>query len=420
VIRWLAALLFALLASQSMASAEPVDPAYAARASDLLTYLKAPQRPEALFAPSFLEAVPPDQIEQVARQLLERNGKPLAVDKIEASGPGTGNIEIGYEQARVRMALTIEPQDAHRIIGLLITSTTQRDDGPARILADFAALPGQSSVLVARLDQLAAPVLELNPTKPLAIGSSFKLWILAEAAAQVKAGKRKWSDVISLGAPSLPSGISQDWPRATPMTLQGLATLMISISDNTATDTLLLALGRTAVGRHAPQTPAALPVLSTLEAFALKMKSNEDLRLRWENGNLDARQKLLEAEGKRLTRASVIAAALVDAPAHIATVEWFASPSDMARTMDELRKQNDPQALAILSIAKGLLVDDARQFAYIGYKGGSESGVIAMNFLVKNKRGEWYAICGAWNDPAAQVDRARFSTLMARAAALVR
>ena len=38
---------------------------------------------------------------------------------------------------------------------------------------------------------------------------------------------------------SLPSGITQSWPAGSPVTLQTLATLMISISDNTATDTLV-------------------------------------------------------------------------------------------------------------------------------------------------------------------------------------
>ncbi len=419
MIRWLAALFLALLASPSIVAAKPVDPAYAARASDLLTYLKAPKRPETLFAPSFLAAIPPAQIEAVARQLLERDGTPLAIQQIEETGPGTGNIEIGYERAAVRMALTIGPASDDRIIGLQITSTAQRDDGAAKILAEFSALPGESSLLVTRLDQRAPPVIERNASKPLSIGSSFKLWILAEAADQVKGGKRKWSDVVPLGSPSLPSGILQDWPPATPMTLQTLATLMISISDNTATDTMLRALGRAQVGHHAPQGAATLPILSTIEAFALKMKSNDDLRLRWEQGDIVSRTKLLEAERKRLTRESVIAATLAGAPSHIDTVEWFASPQDMARTLDELRKLNDPHALAILGISKGLLVEDAGRFAYLGYKGGSESGVIAMNFLVRNKRGEWYAICGAWNDPKAPVDNGRFSALMARVAALV-
>src|SRR5690606_39753601 len=56
--------------------------------------------------------------------------------------------------------------------------------------------------------------------------------------------------ILEAGDVSLPTGILQEWPVGTPMTIQSLATLMISISDNTATDVLLRVAGRdTEIGR---------------------------------------------------------------------------------------------------------------------------------------------------------------------------
>jgi beta-lactamase class A len=101
-----------------------------------------------------------------------------------------------------------------------------------------------------------------NPDKALAIGSAFKLYILGELVRAFTAGERKWSDVVPLKAVtmSLPSGILQEWPTGTRMTLQSLAKLMIFRSDNTAANHLLLALGREKVkasrrtlGSHAPK-----------------------------------------------------------------------------------------------------------------------------------------------------------------------
>ncbi len=71
-----------------------------------------------------------------------------------------------------------------------------------------------------------------------AIGSAFKLYVLSTLSREIAARRRSWNDVVPLDQRSYPSGILQDWPQGTPMTLQTLATLMIAISDNTATDQL--------------------------------------------------------------------------------------------------------------------------------------------------------------------------------------
>jgi hypothetical protein len=57
----------------------------------------------------------------------------------------------------------------------------------------------------------------------------------------------------------------------------------------------------------------------------------------------------------------------------------------------------------------------AANWGYVGYKGGSEPGVISMSFLLQAKDGTWYALSASWNNSAAVVDESRFIALMSRA-----
>src|SRR3546814_8130640 len=68
-----------------------------------------------------------------------------------------------------------------------------------------------------------------------AVGSIVKLYILDELAAQVAAGKRRWSDVVPLSHQSFSSAGTANWPKDTPVTVQSLANWMISVRDNSAT-----------------------------------------------------------------------------------------------------------------------------------------------------------------------------------------
>jgi len=72
-------------------------------------------------------------------------------------------------------------------------------------------------------------------------------------------------------------------------------------------------------------------------------------------------------------------------------------------------------ALPILAVNPGIAPADAKRWRYLGYKGGSEPGVIAMHFLAQARDGDWYALSASWNNPAARVDEPRFVALMTRA-----
>jgi beta-lactamase class A len=416
------ALLFAFAAPA--AAADP-SPEFSRHAADLIGLLDGRTEPDKLFSPAFLAQVPAAQVKSVAADLKATHGAVKKVNRIEASSATNGSVYVDYERAVLRFNMAIGAAPPHLIEGLVVVGTEVQGDSVRAVFGELTALPGEVSLAAARLED-SGPVnfLTQKAEQPLAIGSSFKLFILAELVRSVKAGERKYSDVVALDRHSLPSGILQDWPKGAPITLHSLAALMISRSDNTATDALLQALGRdkveammAAVGVKAPERNR--PFLSTREAFALKMGDPAALRA-WNAADEAGRRAMLAGALAGADAATLDPARLSGQPMAIGAVEWFASPADLVRTLDWIRRSGDRTALDILAINPGLGRAAAESFDYMGFKGGSEPGVVNASFLLRNKAGRWIAVSTTWNNPAAPLDEAKFIALMGRLTALMK
>jgi beta-lactamase class A len=105
-----------------------------------------------------------------------------------------------------------------------------------------------------------------------------------ELCDQISSGKRQWADTTTLieTGRSLPAGLLQDWPLGSPITLHTLAAMMISRSDNTAADHLMLTLGRDALEGQLKKLPVFepernRPFLRTSELFKIKLIAPESL-----------------------------------------------------------------------------------------------------------------------------------------------
>jgi hypothetical protein len=405
------------------ASAQEASPALRSRADQVVALLRGGGDPEEMFTPAFLAQVPAAQVRAVTAQLGSQYGEVRGLDRLEPASPQAGLVHVAYERATVHIQIAIEPQPPGRIAGLLVTGADMRGDSLAALIAEIRALPGQTSVAVARLSD-DPPVLtaSIEPDRVLAIGSAFKLFILAELSRQVRAGRRRWSDVVALDRRSIPSGTLQAWPQGSPVTLHTLAALMISVSDNSAADMLLHALGRDNVERMMTTLGVGAaarnrPLLSTLEMAALKTGPAPALNA-WQQADEAGRRRML-AQYAGVDPARIDIARFAGNPLHIDSVEWFASAADLVRVMDWFRRNGDDTALAILAINPG--VGQLRgDLAYVGYKGGSEPGVLNLTWLVRNRAGIWHAVTGSWNNPAAPLDDQRFIALMARAVRLAR
>lgn len=420
--RWLICLL-ACLSSATLSAAGP-SPDFIRRSDELVKLLNGEIAPARVFSPAFLGQVPPDRVTAIASQLTASYGASRRVTRIEASSPTAGIVIMAFERAEIRLQMSIDPQPPHLVEGLLVVGAEASAADVAAVFGELAGLPGEVSLAAARLEEAGpASFLTQKADRPLAIGSAFKLFVLAELVREVKAGERRWGDVVLLGTPSLPSGLVQDWPKGSPITLHSLAALMISRSDNSAADTLLGVLGRDKVERLLAELGVRAaernrPFLSTREAFALKL-GDPALLARWKAADEAGRRTLL-AQLERVDAATLDLARLGGRPAEVATVEWFASPADLVRTLDWLRRNGDRAALDLLAINPGLGPALAKDFAYFGFKGGSESGVLNLSFLLQTRSGRWMAVAATWNNEAATLDEARFVALTSRLIALMR
>jgi beta-lactamase class A len=393
-------------------------PAAVAPSAFLIPLLNGETDPATLFSSDMLRQVPATQLSAAFAQLRAQFGKALAVDGLEVKSPTTTLVTVRMERAHLHLRMTTDAQPPKRLTGLIVDSVDRPGDSQAAVVAEFATLPGKVTLGVAALSDTGPVFLsQSGGERPTAIGSTFKLFVLAELVRQIRAGERKWSDVVALDHRSLPSGILQDWPTGAPMTLYSLAALMISRSDNSAADTLLHLVGREKVEALLPAlgVQAAArnrPFPSTRELFAIK--ADPALTERWTTADEAGRRAMLPG----LETSPIDGAALAGPPKAIETIEWFASAEDVIRTMDWLRRNADPTALAILAINPGIGAGAAAGFDYFGYKGGSETGVIQMTFLLQRKDGEWRGVAASWNNPAAAIDEDRFVALVARLVAL--
>ena len=377
------------------------------------------------FDPSFQAAIPETQFKVLTASLIAQYGRAVAVEKATSTDGRSGTVLLRFEKGVGTVLLDVGTAADERVAGLRVTGFAVADDSYAKVASEIAALPGQTGFLVAELGEAGIhPLAAANADRQFAVGSTIKLYILDELAAQVAAGTRKWSDVVPLSHLSFSSAGTANWPKDTPVTLQTLANWMISVSDNGATDTLIHLLGREPIearmrlaGHGDPSRN--VPLLTTVEAFALKGNNFADLRPLFVKGDDAAQRKLVEGNRERLTLANVDGVSFTAGPRFIDSLEWFASPNDIARVMADLRIRKSKTALAAMAINNGVGPVAAADWTYLGYKGGSENGVLSMSLLGERKSdGKWFVVTASWNNPDANVETEPFIGLVTRLLAL--
>jgi beta-lactamase class A len=290
------------------------------------------------FAPSFLSQVPHPQIDAILRQVQAAHG---ALVGIEPSGQG---FIVRLQRAEVATQIALDAQG--QIVGLFFQPPIPTGGGIDSYVQAIAAIPGKSSILVLSGDRRRAAH---EPDAALGVASAFKLAVLKAVADRVSAGALAWDQVVRLDPAwrSLPTGILQDWPDGTPLTVATAADLMISLSDNTAADGLIHLVGREAVEALAPRNR---PFLTTRELFILKSNANAELRRRWSEGDEAARRAMLD------DIAALPLPAISDLMSvSILDIDWFFTPGelcDLLKAVHELPAfgiyagQTDPAAWA--------------------------------------------------------------------------
>lgn len=351
------------------------------------------------FADSFLAQISLAEISQIVQGIEGSVGAYQSIEDVD------NGFVLTFARGLVPAHLALN--DRGQITGLLFETPQLTAVSLEELLSEFEALPGRVSLLATRAGETVAA---LNENEPLAIGSTFKLFILQALRDQIESGARQWHDVVPIRDEwkSLPSGFLQTWPEGAQLTLESLATLMISQSDNTATDHLLNIVGREAVEARLPNDAAAAggisqnrssrnrPFLTTREAFVLKDPANVRVLRRWRRS--DERRTLLSA----LAALPLPAVSIFNDGPQAIDVEWFFSARELCTAMGEVAD------LPLMGINPGLV--DPGNWEKVAFKGGSEPGVENFTTALTDDQGQQYCVSATWNNESG-IDELRFSTL---------
>ncbi|MGB7380457.1 MAG: serine hydrolase [Rivularia sp. (in: cyanobacteria)] len=340
------------------------------------------------FASEFLAQVPINQIKTIIFGVKNQLGIYQGVEK-------DGNdYVVNFSQGSV--ATKIALNNKGQITGLLLQPGL-KISSLSEAIAEFKKLPGKVGFIV---KEDYSTIADFNAKTTLAVGSAFKLAVLKTLKVQIASGQKSWSDIVTLQEidKSLPSGILQTWPDNSPLTLQTLANLMISMSDNTATDILIKQVGRESIESNYSQNN--IPFLTTRELFTLKSSQNRKLLERYRQSDEKQRRQILaELANQPLPDVSEF----IETNPNALDVEWFYNAEELCELMQEVAD------LPLMSINPGIA--NPKDWERVAFKGGSEPGVINLTTWLKGKNGKQYCVVATWNNSDAPVDEGKFAAL---------
>jgi hypothetical protein len=331
--------------------------------------------------------------EHLSAQLLNGVGGPDGFNKVLgqlgplSAGPVLDSRPTHRQQIVSGYVTTIDVDPTGLITGLRFAPYRPAPTSWSQIDAQLRTLAPQVSFTAARIDPggncHVTHAVNGDTRRPL--GSAFKLYVLSTLARTIQQGRLAWDRTVPLHEAwkSLPSGVLQNQAAGTPYTLRQYADYMISISDNTAADHLIHIVGRDQIERLAP--PQNGPFLTTRELFVLKGFQYPDLA----NGYLYLPQGLRQFVLPALDAVPRDQITPWTQPRQVERIEWFASPADLCRVYAELEKEavSQPPVAEALSINDGGIGLDRTQFPTVWFKGGSEPGVLTLNYLARHADG---------------------------------
>ncbi len=342
------------------------------------------------FTITFLEDVPLEQLQSIITNLKGEGGRFECLKEI---GEKNKEYQVFFEKTIITAKIVLD--ENNRIARLNFGNPVAKFKNIAQISSQFTSLPGEVSLLVLEEN---SQLVTVNPNNVLAVGSAFKLAVLKALRERIKLeDKYSWGDIIEIkeNIKSLPTGILQDWPDGSILTIESLATFMISQSDNTATDILIHWLGKENI------EPLILkdnhPLLTTREFFIIK--NNQEILERYRNVNKEQKISIL-AEIQNYPLPDV--EAIEKQPVAI-DVEWFFSTQQLCSLIEELHD------LPLMQINSGIA--DKDDWKQIAFKGGSEPGVLNLTTWVQANNGKSYCVSATWNNANESLDESHFFSL---------
>lgn len=383
-------------------------------------------------APAMLDALPAEELAAVLEQV--RDGRPWTATAHEEQGAQSVTTITSAEAGTFDMQVSVD--DAGLIEGLFF-GEPEPDREPAtswdELEEQASVLGGDVSLTVTRVEDgaLGERILEVLPDGVAAsdarpIGSVVKLYVLGALVQAVEEGRIGWDDPLTVtdDVRSLPSGELQDAPTGTVVSVREAAGKMISLSDNTATDMVIAAVGRESVEAQLAELghsdpPRNVPLLTTRDLFRVGWQDDGALRARWADGDAAERRALLDGLPGGVLDVPVSSVADV---AWTAGADWFATPDDIARAhlgLAELARTPAGEPVrGILAANPGL--PEPERFDHVAFKGGSSVGTLALGYLVEDGDAAWTVVVQAAARDAADLERqSAYAGLAADAATLL-
>ncbi len=296
---------------------------------------------------------------------------------------------------------------------------------------EFQTVGTENSVFVGFIDNngQCVEISERNSSIPRATGSIFKTWVLGGVADDVAAGRLDRSDSVPLIASERAlGGAINTVPLGTVFTVQQMSTLMMAISDNTATDHMHQIVGRELIGDIIQQYGVAdpdilLPLLSVSEQFHLLFSFSLPQAQSYVLGSETFQQQFLNNQIIPLGPTFPLNAPFFNTRL-LTEGTWRASPLDICNTLAGLRSTSGNNgAFELVNEAMG---SQAAQpsirnvWDRVWFKGGSlESGVSGLHVLTHawllENSGEFpRVVITMANNPAGNIDEFIVQSLTSR------
>lgn len=370
----------------------------------------------AIFDSSFFAQLPAAQIEALRQRLVQQLGDTTGHHVLARLSSHTARVRWTFERgSSIDGVIGVSEKPPHRIVFLNFGLPTRAEDSWTAIERAVRTLAGRSTFAICDLSD-GTLLASVDPDRPLGSGSTNKLLIYSTLLAQIAAGQRRWEDVVVLQSAHLsaPSGIMHSWPVGSPLTLHTAAVLLILLSDNTSADLLLDQLGRAnteatmdtiGVGRF----PRSRPFLSTRGLFRLVVAPTESQAAYCAAGESRRRVLLAEAESEQPHLGDQTTEMWPEG------FDWYFSAHEVCRVLGFIRHQvaRDPVGKAILGINPSGIASD--QWSFVGYKGGSSPGRLALSALLEHANGRSFAVSLITNTTPEMLNLEACASLIKRA-----
>jgi hypothetical protein len=397
-----------------LAASLPATPAGKQLAWLLQGTVHPPANPQAIvvehFDQAFLQQIPANQL---VATIADLNG-PTGMHLVRLTQESPSALVALVKETRSELTVSLSVDGAGLIDGLFFRPAAPPPTSWAALRRQLSSVAPDVSFSAAQVTGTGQcrTVYSDSATTPRPLGSMFKLFVLGAVAKQVQAQRVSWTQpiVIQDDLKSLPSGVLQNDPDGTSVTVDQAATGMISISDNTAADLLISLVGRAAVERQvdlwSSNSSLDSPFLDTRELFILKygdfpVLAHHYLSLR------PARRSAYLAD--TIDKAPLPTIAEISRePRDIDSLEWFASADDICRAfagLSELSTKPGLSALStVLSANDGGLGLDPTTWPTVWFKGGSEPGVFTLGYLARDSQGRTFVVTALASNPRSPID----------------